>query len=171
MINLDELEQLAKAAITSGLPGDRMMFALKAMDPEGMLTLIAEVRALRERRNGPGTPAARFSYLLHELEALFPGVVDPVLSDSPETKLLDAVRALREDKARLDYLDCMNAQLNKFYDTTYQWKVILSPNIVRLTAGRQWAGYVGDIDLNDVQCGEGSFDSCRKAIDDARGAK
>jgi hypothetical protein len=100
MTNLDELEQLAKAAITSGLPGDRMMFALKAMDPEGMLTLIAEVRALRERRNGPGTPAARFSYLLHELEALFPGVVDPVLSDSPETKLLDAVRALREDAER-----------------------------------------------------------------------
>jgi hypothetical protein len=47
MTNLDELEQLAKAAITSGLPGDRMMFALKAMDPEGMLALIAEVRALR----------------------------------------------------------------------------------------------------------------------------
>jgi hypothetical protein len=85
--------------------------------------------------------------------------------------LIAEVRALREDKARLDYLDCMNTQLNKFYDTTYQWKVILSPNIVRLTAGRQWAGYVGDIDLNDAQCGEGSFESCRKAIDDARGGK
>jgi hypothetical protein len=48
MKNLDELEQLAKAAVTSGLPGDRMMFALKAMDPEGMLALIAEVRELRE---------------------------------------------------------------------------------------------------------------------------
>jgi hypothetical protein len=48
MTNLDEMEQLAKAAVSSGLPGDRMMFALKAMDPEGILALIAEVRALRE---------------------------------------------------------------------------------------------------------------------------
>jgi hypothetical protein len=55
-VDLDELERLAKAAITRGLPGDRMMFALKAMDPEGMLALIAEVRALRE-------DAERYRYL------------------------------------------------------------------------------------------------------------
>lgn len=85
--------------------------------------------------------------------------------------LIAEVRALREDRARLDWLDRMNAGLNHHYGTKYQWKVILSTNITRLMTGRQWAGYVGDIDLNDAQCGEGSFDSCRKAIDDARGTK
>lgn len=47
MIDIDKLEALAKAA-TSGLPGDRITFALHAIDPEGMLALIAELRALRE---------------------------------------------------------------------------------------------------------------------------
>lgn len=51
-IKLDELERLAKAA-TSGLPGDRIPFALRVMDPEGILALIAEVRALREALNTP----------------------------------------------------------------------------------------------------------------------
>jgi hypothetical protein len=47
MIDIEELETLAKAA-SSGMPGDRIPFALHAMDPEGMLALIAELRALRE---------------------------------------------------------------------------------------------------------------------------
>jgi hypothetical protein len=47
MINLDELERLAKAA-TSGLPGDRIPFAIHALDPEGILELVAEVRRLRD---------------------------------------------------------------------------------------------------------------------------
>jgi hypothetical protein len=56
MIDIDALEALAKAA-TSGLPGDRITFALHAMDPEGMLALIAEVRALREE-------SARLNFML-----------------------------------------------------------------------------------------------------------
>lgn len=47
MIDIDALEALAKAA-TSGLPSDRIPFALHAMDPAAILALIAEVRALRE---------------------------------------------------------------------------------------------------------------------------
>jgi hypothetical protein len=46
MIDIDTLEALAKAA-TSGLPGDRIPFALHAMDPAAILALIAEVRELR----------------------------------------------------------------------------------------------------------------------------
>jgi hypothetical protein len=89
-----------------------------------------------------------------------------------EYEALEAeVRALREDKARLDWLDTMNAALNRHYGTAYQWKVILSHHITRLMTGRQWAGFVGDIDLNDSHCGDGSFAGCRAAIDEARGAK
>ena len=84
--------------------------------------------------------------------------------------LIAEVRKLREDAARLDWLDTMNANLNRHYGTTYQWKVILSPNITRLMTGRQWAGYVGDVDLNDAQCGSDTSASCRDAIDAARGA-
>ncbi|BCF96583.1 hypothetical protein PPGU19_011520 [Paraburkholderia sp. PGU19] len=75
--------------------------------------------------------------------------------------------AMAKDAERLDWLDEMNAALNRHYGTTYQWKLILSPNITRLMTGRQWAGFVGDIDLNDAQCGNGSFASCREAIDAA----
>lgn len=46
MIDIDKFEKLAEIA-KSGLPGDRMMFAVHAIDPEGMLELIAEVRSLR----------------------------------------------------------------------------------------------------------------------------
>jgi hypothetical protein len=75
--------------------------------------------------------------------------------------------AMAKDAERLDWLDRMNAALNRHYGTTYQWKVILSPNITRLMTGRQWAGFVGDIDLNDAQCGNGSFANVREAIDAA----
>jgi hypothetical protein len=75
--------------------------------------------------------------------------------------------AMAKDAERLDWLDRMNAALNRHYGTTYQWKVILSQNITRLMTGRQWAGFVGDIDLNDAQCGTGSFANVRQAIDAA----
>jgi hypothetical protein len=47
MIDLEKFEKLAEIA-KSGLPGDRMMFAVHAIDPEGMLDLITEVRRLRD---------------------------------------------------------------------------------------------------------------------------
>ena len=46
MIDLDQLEALAKAAQT-GAPGHRIKFFVQ-IDPETILTLIAETRALRE---------------------------------------------------------------------------------------------------------------------------
>jgi hypothetical protein len=52
-LNLEKLEQLAKAATDTGLPGDRMMFAIHAMDPDDILELTAEVRRLREALNTP----------------------------------------------------------------------------------------------------------------------
>lgn len=79
---------------------------------------------------------------------------------------LEAERAdLILDKARLDFLDRMNAALNQRYGTSYKWKLILSPNVVRLMTGMQNNGYVGDVDLNDSNAnGE---QSCRHAIDAA----
>jgi hypothetical protein len=145
MNNIDELERLAKAAMP-------VLWQYRSKHyPEDWEVSYGEPIHVSDR-----------DYEKRSLSAIDPAAM---------LALITEVRALREDKARLDYLDRMNAQLNKFYGTTYQWRVILSPNIIRLTAGRQWAGYVGDIDLNDAQCGEGSFDSCRKAIDDARGDK
>jgi hypothetical protein len=81
--------------------------------------------------------------------------------------LLAALEAAAADKRRLDFLDKLNAKLNEHYGTTYGWKLILSPNIVRLMSGNHHRGFVGDIDLNDANCGLTSFDSCRKAIDEA----
>lgn len=44
----------------------------------------------------PGSPLARLSYLLDELDKRFPGVVNPVLSDPPEPKYLAAIDRLIE---------------------------------------------------------------------------
>lgn len=58
MIDLEKLERLAKTA-TSGLAGDRVMFAVHVMDPEGILALTAEVRRLRNLLdNRPAVNAA-----------------------------------------------------------------------------------------------------------------
>jgi hypothetical protein len=76
MIDIEELERLAKAA-TSGLPGDRIPFALHAMDPEGILALIAEVRALREDARRYQWLKAHWGHRTPILNGLFPrGVVD-----------------------------------------------------------------------------------------------
>ncbi|VWB08530.1 hypothetical protein [Burkholderia lata] len=81
--------------------------------------------------------------------------------------LLSELEAREADRRRLDFLDRMNIALNKHYGTQYGWKLILSPNIVRLMSGRHHGGFVGDVDLNDANSGLSSFDSCRKAIDEA----
>lgn len=75
------------------------------------------------------------------------------------------VERLRADAERLDFLDSLNRALNTQYGTTYQWKLVLSPNVVRLMAGRHDKGYIGDIDLHDSDA-HGSA-SCRAAIDQA----
>lgn len=55
---------------------------------------------------GPGTPLARLEYLLEELEKRFPGVVNPLSSESPEPLLLAALdkaivkRNLRQPTSR-----------------------------------------------------------------------
>lgn len=64
-----------------------------------VLALIDDLRHLHAelRDEGPGTPVARLTYLLDELEKRFPGVVNPVLSDPPEPKLLAALDAQVEE--------------------------------------------------------------------------
>ncbi|MEA9653040.1 hypothetical protein ABFU65_12205 [Xanthomonas campestris pv. raphani] len=71
------------------------------------------------------------------------------------------------DSQRLDFLDRMNATLNARHGTNYGWRLILSPQIVRLMAGTHAGGYVGDIDLNDSHGGNAKLSSCRAAIDSA----
>lgn len=72
----------------------------------------------------------------------------------------------REDTARLDWLDSMNAKLNSRYGTTYRWELVLSPHVVRLMAGCGGSGHVAAIDLNDSAAN--GVPSCREAIDHAR---
>src|SRR5690554_6033593 len=57
----------------------------------------------------------------------------------------------REDAERLDWLDSMNAKLNSHYGTTYRWKLVLSPNVVRLMSGAGGNGHVAAIDLHDSE--------------------
>lgn len=73
--------------------------------------------------------------------------------------------AWRADSERLDYLDRLNAGLNRHYGTDYGWQLILSPNIVRLMSGPGGRGHCAAIDLNDSKARGGK--SCRAVIDDA----
>jgi hypothetical protein len=131
-INLDELERLAKAAtpgpwcdrgfgsiqpesggslvavtVTKGgcLPDYVENSALiAAANPTAILELVAEVRALREERTGPGTPSARLCFLLNGLNDRFPDAVDKYSSEPAEPKLLEAVDVLIEDAQRYRWL-------------------------------------------------------------------
>lgn len=47
-----------------------------------------------------GTPEARLTVLLEELDILFPGLVDPTSSEPPEQKYLTAIAALKNDADR-----------------------------------------------------------------------
>ncbi|KVC81403.1 hypothetical protein [Burkholderia ubonensis] len=76
MIDLEKLEALAKAAQTN-IPGHRIKFFM-TMDPEIVLALIAEVRALRERWEDQltlalmncGVTAAGAQIIFDEIEAI-----------------------------------------------------------------------------------------------------
>lgn len=89
---------------------------IEGFTPDVARELIAEVRALRERRDGPGTPSARMTYLHAELDKRFPDAVNPVLSDPPEPKYLAAIDALKEDAER------------------YRWAISLEDNAESLYA-------------------------------------
>ena len=52
--------------------------------------------------SGPGTPIARLTYLLEELEKRFPGVVTQTSSESPEPKLLAAIDAALDPDDRAE---------------------------------------------------------------------
>ena len=83
-------------------------------------------------------------------------------AESQLAELRAEVERLREDSRRLDWLDSLNRRLNAHYQTTYQWKLVLSPNVVRLMSGRF------DIDLHDSDAK--GVASCRAAIDAALAA-
>lgn len=80
---------------------------------------------------------------------------------------LDALRAelaeAKRDAGRLDWMDSLNARLNAHYGTTYRWKLVLSPNVVRLMAGPASPGHIAAIDLHDSDAR--GAPSCRDVID------
>ena len=82
--------------------------------------------------------------------------------------LVDDAKA-SADSARLDWLDARNASLNNHYGTNYGWRLILSPNVVRLMRDghASVSGYLTDIDLHDSEGGTRKARSCRDAIDAA----
>lgn len=73
-------------------------------------------------------------------------------------ELAEENERLREDKARLDFLDACNQRLNSTYGTSYGWKMVMNHNVNRLMTGHHL-----DVDLNDFE-GFGAK-SCRQAID------
>ncbi|MCY1277445.1 hypothetical protein D9M70_261400 [compost metagenome] len=77
--------------------------------------------------------------------------------------LLAEIRQLRADKARLDFLDRMNAALNARYGTTYRWKLILNHNVTRLV--------LGDLEVDLCDHEPNGLPSCRDAIDAALGVQ
>lgn len=122
--------------------------------------------------------AAKLNERIAELTSLLqkvmhdPEVCNGTLTGTPPKYTPDCVSlrakldAAAVDAERLDWLDSLNAALNKRNGTTYGWKLILSPMIVRLMAGQHKAGFVGDLDLNDANTNGAA--SCRAAIDAMR---
>lgn len=93
------------------------------------------------------------------------GVVPPDFVDPDEielARLRAEGEALREDAARLDFLDGCNARLNASYGTHYGWKLVLNHNVNRLVLGDM------KVDLHDSEGGNDKLPSCRLAIDEAR---
>lgn len=84
-----------------------------------------------------------------------------------QDEVVEVIKKLAADAERLDWLDSMNSALNERNGTVYGWKLILSPNIVRLLAEHYAEGRKGHIDLNDANARMPT--SCRAAIDKARG--
>ena len=74
------------------------------------------------------------------------------------------IERLREDKARLDFLDACARRLNEHYGTDYGWRLILNHNVTRLMAGNL------AIDLNDTVPDRDRARTCRTAIDARRQA-
>ncbi|NIJ40399.1 hypothetical protein FHS78_000669 [Parvibaculum indicum] len=71
---------------------------------------------------------------------------------------IDSILNELKDGKRLDFLDSMNAALNKKYGTTYRWKLIVNHDVIRLMLGRLV------VDLHDSEAN--GLPSCRGAIDE-----
>ncbi|MCP1558606.1 UNVERIFIED_ORG: hypothetical protein M2438_002693 [Methylobacterium sp. SuP10 SLI 274] len=83
-------------------------------------------------------------------------------AEARSAQLQAEVEALKEDAARLDFLDGCNARLNASYGTHYGWKLVLNHNVNRLMLGDM------KVDLHDSEGGNDKLPSCRLAIDQAR---
>ena len=75
-------------------------------------------------------------------------------------ELIAEIERLKEDKARLDYLDEANLRLNAEYGTNYGWGMVMNHNVNRL-----FLKDVNTLDLKDSHGGYYKHRSCRDAID------
>lgn len=94
------LTAMLDLALASGIRADPRVDEAVAVHAQASLAFLGftpeQSQAARDDNadeGTPGTPLARLSYLLDELEKRFPGVVNPVMSDPPEPKLLAALDA------------------------------------------------------------------------------
>lgn len=126
----------------------------RVVRPEDWMALLAYARELERR-------SELRSMLLREQTARL-GAANLRVIELESASQHDAWRA---DAERLDYLDRLNAGLNRHYGTDYGWQLILSPNIVRLMSGPGGRGHCAAIDLNDSKAR--GVKSCRAVIDDA----
>jgi hypothetical protein len=125
------------------------------MTPAATPEALAEALAEFQRRNGYHRP---------EIEELLVEFGELVLATATSelARLRAEGEALKEDAARLDFLDGCNARLNASYGTHYGWKLVLNHNVNRLVLGDM------KVDLHDSEGGNDKLPSCRLAIDEAR---
>lgn len=124
---------------------------------ERLRAFVADELECREYSFAGGDPDSKEqSYIADAREAL--ADVEALIAAFPKAKA--DLAAAREDSARLDFLDRLNAALNKRTNTTYRWQLIFNHNITRLMLG----GLL--VDLNDVK--HNGLASCRDAIDAKR---
>ena len=72
--------------------------------------------------------------------------------------------SLKKDKERLDFLESCHRKLPNSYvggdSKGYGWKVVFSPNVIRLMTTDHKS-----VDLHDTEGGDDKEESCRFAID------
>lgn len=97
-------------------------------------------------RHKPTGMVAKFDSMVEECDAGYETINARVYCDSelspyvqwhlydcePYTDLTGEVAQLREDKARLDYLDCLNDKFNQRNRTIYGWKLDWNHNRISL---------------------------------------
>ncbi|WP_437870916.1 hypothetical protein ACSD7O_14330 [Methylorubrum extorquens] len=155
--------QLTRIETQAGLGGKDLSVRVK--EPGWLAALM--------RRAGSALQSRRFAALEADLQRVTAerdaeyhrankAIIREAAAEARAAQLQAEVEALKEDAARLDFLDGCNARLNASYGTHYGWKLVLNHNVNRLMLGDM------KVDLHDSEGGNDKLPSCRLAIDEAR---